>query len=138
MENPPTNITRSRGFLSKRLRLLIAVIAVIGLAAFAVLLFVGLGGYTWRSEVSVVQAELRSPDRLALIVDSCHKDPEVSILRETNVDVQVKVVADSHPFLRGGIECLDIVEVRLQEPLGDRGVVDKHTGRSVSVTTVSS
>ena len=64
-------------------------------------LFIGHGGYTWRSEVSVLKAELRSPDRLTLIVASCNKDPEMSLLRETDVDIQVKVIADSHPFLLG-------------------------------------
>ena len=103
------------------------------------------GGGTWRGEVSVVRAELRSPpglklsralarDRLALIVDSCNGDPEVSLLRETDVDVQVKVVASSTP-LRGGKDCRDVVEVQLQEPLGGRVVVDKHTGQSVTVIT---
>jgi hypothetical protein len=95
-----------------------------------------LGGGTWRSEVSVVEAELRSPDRLDLHVDSCNGDPEVSRLRETDVDVQVKVVASSTP-LRGGEDCLDVVEVQLQEPLGDRVVVDMHSGQSVSVSKVN-
>ncbi len=103
-------------------------------AAFLVWLLPG--GGVWRSEVRVVKAELRSPDRLALIVGSCNGNPEVSLLRETDVDVQVKVRASSTPF-RGGMDCLDLVEVRLQEPLGGRVVVDKHTGQSVSVTTVN-
>ena len=37
-------------------------------------------------------ASLRSPDRLTLVIDPCNKNPEVSLLRETDVDVQVKVV----------------------------------------------
>ena len=111
---------------------------MIGLLAFAVWLFpfIGNGGYTWRHEVGVVEAESRSPDRLTLIVASCNKNPEVSLLRETDVDVQVEVAVDSHPFLQGRLDCQDAVEVKLQEPLGDRVVVDKHTGRSVSVIGV--
>ena len=127
----------SRGLLRHRLGLLIVAVAVIGLLAFGVwlFLFIGHGGYTWRSEVSVLNAELRSPDRLTLIVASCNKDPEVSLQRETDVDVQIKVIADSHPFVLGGGDCADIVEVQLQEPLGDRYLVDEHTGQLVTVRT---
>jgi hypothetical protein len=112
---------------------LLGFVVVLGFAAFAAWLLLGDGA--WRSEVSVVKAELRSPDRLVLIVDSCNGDPEVSLLRETDVDVQVKVVASSTP-LRGGDDCLDPVEVQLQKPLGDRVVIDMHTGQSVSVSVV--
>lgn len=130
-----TYSSSSRGFLSVRLLgCLIVAVVVIGLAVFVAWLFPG--GGAWRSEVSVVRAELRSPDRLALIVGSCNGDPEVSLLRETDVDVQVKVVASSTP-LRGGKDCRDAVEVQLQEPLGGRVVVDKHTGQSVTVNTVN-
>lgn len=131
------NGSGSRGFLSSRLGRLIAAVVVIGLLVVAGWLFVGLGGYTWRSEVRVVDVLFQTPDRLALIVDSCHKDPEVSLLKETDRDVQVEVIASSHPYLRGGDNCQDMVEVQLQEPLGYRVVVDKHTGRSVSVTRVN-
>ncbi|MFP3974868.1 MAG: hypothetical protein ACLFVK_01430 [Dehalococcoidia bacterium] len=130
-----TNKSGLRGFLSGRLGRLTVAVMVLGFTVF-VALFVAwltLGEGTWRGEVSVANAELRSPDRLALIVCSCNGDPEVSLLRETEVDVQVKVVASSSP-LRGGGDCLDVVEVQLQEPLGDRVVVDKHTGQSVSVS----
>ena len=75
-----TNRSGSRGFLSGRLGRPIVAVVVIGLLVFVAWLFLGLGGYTWRSEVSVVETELRSPDRLTLGVDSSHKDPEVSLL----------------------------------------------------------
>ncbi len=133
-----TDSSGSRRFLSRRLgRLAIAAVVLLftGFVA-AFLAWLLLGGGVWRSEVRVVEAELRSPDTLALVVDSCNGDPEVSLLRETDVDVQVKVVASSTP-LRGGRDCLDVVEVQLQEPLGDRVVVDKHTGQSVSVGTIN-
>ena len=55
------------------------------------------------------------------------------MLRETDVYVQVRVVADSHPFLLGGQDCQDAVEVQLQEPLASRNIFDRHSGRSVSV-----
>ena len=92
-----TNNSGSRGFLSVRLLgCLIVAVVVSGLAFPVAWLF--LGGGIWRGEVNVVGAELRSPDRLALIVASCNGDPEVSLLRETDADVQVKVVASSTPL----------------------------------------
>lgn len=115
-------------------RLIVAVIAL-GSIAFVAWLFLGEG--TWRSEVKVIEAELRAPDRLALVVASCSGDPEVSLLRETDQHVQVEVVASSTPF-RSGDDCQDVVEVPLQEPLGDRVVVDMHSGKSVTVSRVSS
>ena len=121
--------------MSRRLASLAVAAAVLVVTAFLAWLL--LGGGVWRSEVSVFRAELGPPDRLKLIVDSCHGDPEVSQLRETDRDVQVEVVASSTP-LRGGQACADIVEIHLQEPLGGRVVVDKHTGQPVSVTKVNS
>ena len=89
-----------------------------------------LGGGAWRSAVSVVDAELRSPQGLVLIIGSCNGGPGVT-LTETDIDIQVKAVAYSTP-LRGAAECLDLVGPRhLQKPLGNRVVVDMHTGRIV-------
>ena len=52
-------------------------------------------------------------------------------LQETDVDVQVKVIAFSTP-MHGGADCQETVNAYLEEPLGDRMVVDKHSGRIVS------
>ena len=126
------NNSNTRGLLSGRLGpIAIAVVAT------ALLVFVAcflawhhLGGGAWRSAVSVVDAELRSPDGLILIIASCNGGPGVT-LKETDIDVQVKAVAYSTP-LRGAAECLDLVGPRhLQKPLGNRVVVDMHTGRIV-------
>ncbi len=118
---------------NRRGRLYIAV-AAIGLLVFMVWLFFFIGydgGYTWgRNEISVLSARLNAPDRLVLNVNSCNRNPEVSLLRETDVDVQIKVVADAPPPY-GGPECDDIVEIQLEEPLGNRDVIDKHTGEVV-------
>ncbi|HEX6335320.1 MAG TPA: hypothetical protein VFZ85_00040 [Jiangellaceae bacterium] len=123
----------TRRFLTGR-RLVVAVLAL-GLLVLAGWLL--LGGFTLRGEVSVIEAELRSTGRLALVVDSCEGDPEVSLLRETGEDVQVEVVASS-AYFRGGNDCFDVVEVQLREPLRDRVVIDLHTGESVSVTRLDS
>ena len=137
-----TNTSRLKGILSGRSKLLIvATVVVVGLAALAVWLLLpfGNGRFTSRHEVSVKGAELLSPDRLVLEVNTntCKRNPEAYLLRETDVDVQVKVVVDPDPFPLGGPQCLEAPIVKLQEPLGDRIVIDAHTGRVVSVTTVA-
>ena len=132
-----TNTTGSKRLLSGRLRLLIvSAVAVIGLTAFAVWLLFGFGVFKLHSEVRVFGGALLYPDRLELSTGGpCQGDQEVSLLRETDVDVQVKVVASSRPSFQGGSDCEPAVEVQLQEPLGDRVVVDKHTGELVSLST---
>ncbi len=119
----------TRGLLSERRRCLIGVVVVIGLLSIVALVFV----FTGRGEARVVEVMFHSPQRLELLVASCNRNPAVSLLRESDVDVQVKVKVDSD-FRSGEGDCLDSVEVYLQEPLGDRVIVDKHTGRRVSIT----
>ena len=131
-----TNGSGSRGFLSGRLGPIIVAVVVTGLVVFVACfagLALNLGGGAWRGEVRVMEAVLLAPQRLDLGVASCNGAPRVS-LRETDVDVQVRVMSFSTPF-RGGNECDDHVEVYLREPLGDRVVVDRHTGQIVSVRT---
>ena len=129
-----TSRSGSRGFFSGRVGPVVVAVVVTGVVVFATCLAVwlNLGGGVWRSEVSVIEVRMRSPDRLSLSVASCSGDPKVPYLRETDVDVQVKVRASSTPF-HGGCDGLDVVEIRLAKPLGNRVVVDKHSGRSVSV-----
>ena len=56
--------------------------------------FIGNGRDTSRAGVSVTEARLIAPDKLRLNVNSCNKNARASHLEETDVDVQVKVVAD--------------------------------------------
>ena len=128
----------SKGLWSGRIGMAIATAVITGLVVFVAGLLVWhhIGGGAWRSAVSVKSALLLSPDRLELIVASCHGAPRVS-LEETDVDVRVKVISFSTP-LRGGMDCVDTVQGHLREPLGDRIVVDKHTGQSVTVRIVDS
>ena len=133
-----TSSSGSRGFLSGRVGPVIVAVVVTGLVVFAACFMVwhNLGGGAWRSEVRVIEAHLPDPDRpdrLTLGVASCNGAPRVSF-RKTDDDVKVKVIAFSTPF-HGGDDCMDGVEVSLQEPLGDWVVVDKHTGQVVSVRT---
>ena len=124
-----------RGLLSERRGQFYRALATIAVLSFAVSLFflIGNGVITWRVGVNLLDARLVPPDRLSLSVSSCNKNPEVSRLRETDVDVRIKVFVDIHPFLQGGQECLDLVEVQLQEPLGERDVVDWRSGQTVSI-----
>lgn len=105
---------------------------MIGLLILLVLLFFG-----WplpRNEVSVVEAELHPGETLRLTVNSCNRGAGLSLIRETDVEVQVKVVEPVIiPEPQWGEDCQNIVEFSLQEPLGDRVVIDLHTGRPVRV-----
>ena len=117
---------------SRRGRLAIAVSLIALLALVAVPWFCrGVGA--WRSEVRVMEAHLLSPTRLALYVGSCRGSPEVSLLREADAEIQVKVVSWVTPLL-GGEDCLDAVHIQLEEPLGDRVIVDRHNGEQVDVS----
>ena len=130
-----TDSSGSRGLLSGGLvRLLVVIAVVIG---FLVVFAAGwcLGGGVWRGEVSVREVRSDSSNWLELTVASCNGDPVASVSRATDTEVWVKVVASSTP-LEGGGDCQDIVGVRLQKPLGDRVVVDKHTGDPVIVIRV--
>lgn len=85
-----------------------------------------------RGGVSILEAVLLYSDRLALHVDSCNGDPELRRRTETDVDVQMWVVAPTSNF--GAREdCRDVVETHVHEPLGNRTVVDLHSGQPVSV-----
>lgn len=116
-------------------RLVVITAVLVGLAALVGwLLFVGV---TWRGPVRVVAAEVRQPNLLALIVDSCQANPEVSLVRETSEQVEVEVVATrTFRFVGGGGDCQDLVEVQLQDPLGNRAVVDLHFGKAVGITKI--
>lgn len=124
--------TRSRWLSARRIWIAIGAVAVLVLAAWVFVL----PKVTIRGEVTIVEAELRLPSTLALVVDSCDGDPSVSSLRLTDQDVQIEVKASSTPF-SGGDDCQDVVEVELQEPLGDRSVVDLHSGQPVVVTRLN-
>ena len=131
-----TSSSGSRGFFSGRVGPIIVAVVVTAVVVFVACFMVwhNLGGGAWRGGVSVMRAQLLSPNELSLGVGSCNGNPEVSLLRETDVDVQVKVIAFSTPF-HGGEDCRDGVKVDLREPLGDRVVIDMHTGQVVSVRT---
>ena len=129
-----TDGSGSRGFLRARLGSAAITAVVAGLLGFAAcfLVWIFVAGGAWRDEVRVMEAVLHYPDRLSLIVAACNENPSLSQFEETDRDVQVKVIAFSTPF-HGGNECQDVVEVQLAKPLGDRVIIDRHTGQLVSV-----
>ena len=99
---------------------------------------VGRDGENVRRQVTNVEyAWLKSPDTLVVNAGTCYMNPDVSFLQETDVDVQIMMEIDYHPPRLSYPECLTEKIVQLQSPLGDRVVVDKHTGRVVSVTPVA-
>ena len=92
-----------------------------------------LAGGGWRGAVTVDGATYVPPNRLSLGVGSCLGGPKVTSLRESDFEVEIKVISFATPT-RGGLSCRDGVGVRLEEPLGGRSVIDGHTGERVRVT----
>ena len=84
-----------------------------------------------RAGVEVSEGYLMTPDVVMLVVQSCHRQPQLELLRETADEVQVKVTSRTN---ESGLTCQDAVICRLQEPLGGRRVLDQHTGNIVPVT----
>lgn len=78
-----------------------------------------------------MEASLVAPERLDLLVDTCHP-PEVTF-RERDIDLQVKAMSIS-PSSKVDVDCQFMVAFDLQKPLGDRAIVDVNTGQVVSVT----
>ena len=118
---------------------LICTVVVTGLLVFVACVWVwyNFAGGGWRGAVTVPRASYgyapENPYGLGLSVNSCLGDPKVTQVRETEHEVEVKVIAFTRPF-HGGRDCADGAAVQLREPLGGRIVVDGHTGQRVRVT----
>jgi hypothetical protein len=120
--------------MTDRVRFSIGV--AVAVAAVAFLFWVAATGARWRGGVDVVGAESFSDGRVMLEVNSCHGNPELSHLEETDQTVEVGVVSSWNSFLLGSDDCDDSLEIRLGEPLGGRGLLDLHTGDSVRVLEI--
>ncbi len=70
-----------------------------------------------------------SPDgrSIAVAVDSCNAEPVVEIVEQSADRVVVLAIAERN----AGGDCTDVVSVILNEPLGDRRLVDGSTGDDV-------
>lgn len=107
--------------------------------ALAVLLIVGFivamtRGFSYRDRVSVTEAFLTADDHLTLLVGTCGGEPELDLLKELDESVQVAVVSTRTVGGSGG-DCLDTVDVRLVQPLGDRALIDAATGGAIDLVT---
>ena len=81
------------------------------------------------------EVELVSVVELSVTVPSCNGDPEVATLEEGGEAVELEVVTTQ--VARGPSDgCLDVVHVALDEPLGDRELVDMVSGEALPVTDV--
>lgn len=71
-----------------------------------------------------------SPDgrSIAVAVDSCNAEPVVEIGEQSADRVVVSATAERN----AGRDCADVVSVVLDEPLGDRRLVDGSTGDDVN------
>jgi hypothetical protein len=75
------------------------------------------------------EVEVRSDGRtLAFAVASCHGSPKATA-EESAREVRISVRSDTS----SDDECADGATVKLDQPLGDRDVVDAKTGRALRV-----
>ena len=123
-------------YKSNRTRTLVAVLqvllgAVVG-ATLMFLLWQSIGGGVWRGGVEIQEAVLRAVDKLDLKVASCNGNARVYTLEDTDELVRLRVVASSTPFKHGN-DCQDSVTMWLKDPIGNRNLIDDHTGRALEV-----
>lgn len=94
---------------------------------------------SWRQRVPAVEAVFNgeaaweSQDVLVLLVGSCNAGARLEHLTESSERVEVAVSARRTFGGEGGGDCLDSVEVMLDEPLGARTLVDLTSGTTLTV-----
>ena len=84
-----------------------------------------------RVPTQLLDAVLTHPDTLDVVVASCNKQPTVQVTEDDGVVTVTAFALPSDP--RGEDGCADVVIVRLDQPLGDRRVVDGFSGDNVTV-----
>ena len=84
-----------------------------------------------RVPTELVDATLTAPRTLSVGVDSCNKRPTAVVTEDDDV-VEVTAFAPA-PDPQHREDCLDVVTVRLDKPLGDRRVVDGSNGDNVTI-----
>lgn len=92
------------------------------------------GSGLWRGGVHIREAYLLTSDLLELGVGSCNGYPRAFLLHQDEESIRLRVEANSTP-LKGGNDCEDYVTVYLTNPLGDRAIIDDHTGRNVPIVS---
>lgn len=103
----------------------------LGLVAVASLAS-GCGGAPQRVPTVLLDASTDSSGTgLRLTVGSCGGNPEVVGVTETATEVRVRVISDE--VSGDSLACAEAVQVRLDEPLGQRALVDDSNGARVEV-----
>lgn len=102
--------------------------AVVLVLAGVVFLFQG----EYRARTEVLEAVESGDGRLTLTIKTCDGDPQVEQMDEGADEVRIDV--RSTHYLWGSDECLDQLDVQLDEPLGERELVDVETGDVVAVS----
>lgn len=83
-----------------------------------------------RAPTKVLGASANDGGRqLRLSVDSCLGKPKAEVLSEDETQVVISVISDVQTGV--GPACLDAVVLRLNQPLGERELVDNATGRAI-------
>jgi hypothetical protein len=67
---------------------------------------------------------------LALTIPSCDGDPELASLVQGDGSVTVEVITTVHDV---GPACAEVLRVHLDEPLGDREVIDAVSGEALRI-----
>jgi hypothetical protein len=90
------------------------------------------GGTDGREPVSLAGWEVSvvAEDTLELTLPSCLGQPRLTGLARDDEDVRVEVVTT---VVDEGPACADVLRVELDEPLGDRQVVDVTSGEALRI-----
>ena len=83
-----------------------------------------------RGPVEIRGAIQVDPQTLSLDLPSCHGDPEITVQDETDTEIRIEVVSTVHT---NGDACADVIEATLEQPLGDREVIDSTSGDSLQI-----
>lgn len=109
---------------------------VVALAAVASVLALGvalaIATEEGRAPARVVDASAMDGGReVRLTVDTCKGNPEVDVVSQGPTEVVISVISDVQT---GEVPaCVDHVSFRLDEPIGDRDLQDRATGRRIWV-----
>jgi hypothetical protein len=98
----------------------------------AILCVVSCSGGTRNTRVAILLTVSPDGRMLAVGLDSCNAEPVVEIVEQTAERVVLAAVAERN----AGGDCADVVSVTLDDPLGDRRLIDGSTGDDVIVDDV--
>jgi hypothetical protein len=102
----------------------------VSIAVAGTLALVGCGPNERRAPVYLTTARLEGAERLVIEVPSCNGEPVITELVQEADGVTVAVTSTTR---REGDSCLDGVTIDLDEPLGDRPVIDGTSGNEIAV-----